>query len=152
MRKKYGKTLQEPAEYRIVQVVMNKKQITGFLILPVMVAGALLFASSEPAYAANCGGTPTAIISCDADNSGNNVENNGIWALLLIALNIMTAGVGILAVGGIVYGAILYTTAEDKADQVNKAIGIIQNVVIGLVMFALMYALLNFLIPGGIFS
>ncbi len=131
---------------------MNIKQITAFLILPLLFAGTVLFAAPNAAYAANCGGADTAIISCDADNSGNDVENNGIWALLLIALNIMTAGVGILAVGGIVYGAILYTTAEDKADQVKKATGIIQNVVIGLVMFALMYAALNFLIPGGIFS
>ena len=70
----------------------------------------------------------------------------------MIALNILTAGVGIIAVGGIVYGAILYTTAEDKADQVKKATDIITNVVIGLVMFGLMYAGLNFIVPGGVFA
>ena len=74
-----------------------------------------------------------------------------MWGLLIIALNILTAGVGVLAVGGIVYGAILYTTAEDKADQVKKAQDVIQNVVIGLIAFALMWAGLNFLIPGGVF-
>lgn len=121
-----------------------------------------LFFSAAPAAAADtvindpvkgndCGGVQTAIIKCDADNSGD-LNKNGIWALLLIVINVMTAGVGVLAVGGIVYGSILYTTAEDKADQVNKATDIIRNVVIGLISFALMWALLNFIIPGGVFS
>lgn len=100
----------------------------------------------------DCGGVETAIIKCNQNNDGTDVENNGIWGLLLIAINIMTAGVGVLAVGGIVYAAILYTTAEDKADQVKKSTDIITNVVIGLVAFALMYAGLNFLIPGGVFT
>jgi hypothetical protein len=99
----------------------------------------------------DCGGVETAFIKCDAGNSGT-TEDNGIWALLLIAVNILTAGVGILAVGGIVYGSILYTTAEDKADQVKKATDIITNVVIGLVMFGLMWAGLNFIVPGGVFQ
>jgi hypothetical protein len=98
-----------------------------------------------------CGGVDTAIIKCDADNSGD-ITKNGVWALLILVINIMTAGVGVLAVGGIVYGSILYTTAEDKADQVKKATDIITNVIIGLVAFALMWAGLNFIIPGGVFS
>jgi hypothetical protein len=99
----------------------------------------------------DCGGVETAFIKCSATNSGT-TEDNGIWALLLIALNILTAGVGILAVGGIVYGSILYTTAEDKADQVKKATDIITNVVIGLILFAFMWAGLNFIVPGGVFQ
>jgi len=98
-----------------------------------------------------CGGIKTAIIKCDQDNSGD-LEDNGVWGLLIIVLNILTAGVGIVAVGGIVYGAVLYTTAEDKADQVKKATDIITNVVIGLIAFALMWAGLNFIVPGGVFN
>jgi hypothetical protein len=60
--------------------------------------------------------------------------------------------VGVLGVAGIVYGAVLYTTAADKAEQTKKAIGIITNVVIGIIAYALMYLVLNFLIPGGIFT
>jgi hypothetical protein len=99
-----------------------------------------------------CGGVETSIISCDEDNKGNNVEDNAIWGLLLLVLNILTAGIGLVAVGGIVYGAILYTTAQDNSAQVTKAKETIFNVVLGLVMFALMYAFLQFLIPGGIFA
>ena len=70
----------------------------------------------------------------------------------MIVLNIMTAGIGILAVGGIVYGGILYASAGDKAEQTKKAIGVITNVVIGIAAYGLMYVLLNFLIPGGVFN
>lgn len=105
----------------------------------------------DPVEGEGCGGVQTAFIKCDAKNSGD-ITDNGIWQLLLMVLNILTAGVGIIAVAGIVYGSVLYTTAEDKADQVSKAIGIIRSVVIGLVMFAFMWAGLNFIVPGGVFS
>lgn len=168
MRKKYGKTLQDLRFYRIVQVAMKRKQKIGLHRAGIMMLAMLGMAFSlafvapsayaepatvldDPVAGNDCGGVKTAIVKCDADNSGD-LNKNGIWALLLIVINVMTAGVGVLAVAGIVYGSILYTTAEDKADQVNKAVDIIRNVIIGLIAFALMWALLNFIIPGGVFS
>ena len=80
------------------------------------------------------------------------VENSGVWGLLLIVINILTTGIGIAAVAGIVYGSILYSAAGDSADKVTKARAVIRNVVIGIVAYALMYAALNFIIPGGLFT
>lgn len=100
--------------------------------------------------AKECAGVRTSIIGgdiCDAKGEGG-----VIFELLKWVLRIMTAGVGIAAVGGIAYGALLYTTAENKPEQTKKAIGVITNVVIGIVAYALMAVFLNFLIPGGIFS
>ena len=77
---------------------------------------------------------------------------SGVWGLLLVAINILTAGIGIAAIGGIVYGSILYTSAGGSPEQVKKAMGIITNVVIGIIAYALMFSLLNFLIPGGLFN
>lgn len=100
-----------------------------------------------------CAGVETAIISCEQTGGDNPApQQSGVWGLLLITLNIMTAGVGIAAVGGIVWAAILYSSAADSAEQVKKAKEIIRNVAIGLISYALMYLFLNFLIPGGIFS
>lgn len=99
-----------------------------------------------------CGGTETSIIACPQNSEGTDTKNNGIWGVLLIALNILTASVGIAAVGGIVYGSILYTTAADSTEQTKKAIEVIRNVVIGLVAYGMMYIGLNFLIPGGVFT
>ncbi|TAL14695.1 hypothetical protein EPN95_02215 [Patescibacteria group bacterium] len=77
---------------------------------------------------------------------------NGVWGLLLVAINILTAGVGIAAVGGIVYGSILYTSSGGNAEQTKKAIDFIRNVIIGVVAYALMFAFLNFIVPGGLFA
>ncbi|MNH58411.1 hypothetical protein D3C85_1146540 [compost metagenome] len=89
---------------------------------------------------------------CSDGSAPNPIDSNGVWGILKLAINIMTAGVGILAVGGIVYGSILYTSAGGSSEQTKKAMGIITNVVIGLIAYALMYAITNFLIPGGLFS
>lgn len=93
----------------------------------------------------SCGGVDTSVLSCD-DNA------NGVWSLLVLAINILTAGVFIAAIGGIVYGAILYTTAGGNQEQVKKARTLILNVVIGMVAFAMMFAALQWLVPGGLFN
>jgi len=126
-----------------------------------LVLGALLLAvgvfSFTPVttYAAgeSCGGVSTAIIKCgQAGGEDAPIKETGVWGILLLAINIMTGLVALAAVAGIVYGAIMYTTAGGSVEQTKKAMGIITNVVIGIVAYALMYAGLNFLIPGGIFT
>lgn len=93
----------------------------------------------------------TAIVSCKSVTVAGKTDN-GIWSLLLTAINILSAGVGVAAIGGIVYGSILYTSAGGSADQTKKAIEVIRNVIIGLIAYALMFAVLNFIIPGGLFG
>jgi hypothetical protein len=106
-----------------------------------------------PTYAAKCGGANTAIISCTQTNpKGGSLETNGIWGLLLLVLNIMTAGVGVLAIGGIVYGSIRIASAGDNSANVKKGVNMILNVVGGLIAYVAMYALLQYLIPGGVFT
>jgi archaellum component FlaF (FlaF/FlaG flagellin family) len=63
----------------------------------------------------------------------------------------MTAGVAILAIIGIIYAAVLYTSAGPNQEQVKKAKDMLRNVVIGIIAFALMAALLQWLVPGGVF-
>jgi hypothetical protein len=98
-----------------------------------------------------CAGVQVAIISCGTA-SNKTAQDSGVFKLLILILNIMTAGVGILAVGGIAYGAALYASAGDKPEQTKKGMEIIKNVIIGLVAYGLMFVVLNFLIPGGIFN
>lgn len=119
----------------------------GFLNVPTVYAqeGDTSGTTSE---GLECDGVKTSIIGgdiCDGEDGQSTIFNLLVWVL-----RILTAGVGIAAVGGIGYGALLYTTAEGKPDQTKKAIGIITNVVIGIAAYALMAVLLNFLIPGGI--
>jgi len=101
--------------------------------------------------ASKCGDADTAIISCNAGN-GTSAKDSAIWQVLLLVLNILTAGVGILAVGGIAYGSIVYASAGDNSANTKKGIEIIRNVVIGIIAYGVMYMVLNYLIPGGIFT
>lgn len=113
---------------------------------------AILSAPMVGALNDNCG-VQTSIINCDNINVNNaDTETSAIWAILLQAINILTAGIGVAALAGIVYGSVLYTTAEGSPEKVKKAIEVIRNVVIGVLAYALLYSGLNFLIPGGLFA
>lgn len=120
-------------------------------LLAIVVVSSVPFALAQAASDLKCDGVQTSIISCP-DVSGRTAEESGIYILLKMAIQIMAAGVGILAVGGIVYGAVMYASAGGSQDKVKKATGIITNTVIGLLVFAFMFAIINFLIPGGVLS
>ena len=78
-------------------------------------------------------------------------ESWKIEDILNMILLVVTTGVGIAAVGAIVYAGILYITARDNAGQVSKAKTMIMNTVIGVVAYILMWAFLQWIIPGGVF-
>lgn len=129
-----------------------KQKIFSLVVLAgITLAGTPLLAPQLAA--ADCGGAKTSIINCDQNSTQpKSAQDTGVWGLLLLIINIMTAGVGILAVGGIVWGAILYASSSVNAEQTKRAKLIIRDVAIGIVAYAAMYLALNFLIPGGIFS
>ena len=129
------------------------KQLSKMYIMTgLMIAGVAAFAlPATQASALECSTLPQSL--CDAAGyEGSDVKQSGIWQLLLLVVNILTAGVALTAVAGIVYGAVLYVSAANSPEQVKKAKTILINVVIGVVTFALMYSLLQWLIPGGVFN
>lgn len=94
---------------------------------------------------AKCGGAKTEFVSCD--------EEAGIGAIASIIktiITIVTVLIGVIATGGITYGAILYASARDNQGQVQEAIGIIRNVAIGLILYGFTVAIINWLVPGGV--
>lgn len=74
----------------------------------------------------------------------------GIENILKMILNILVYGLGAAATLGVIIAGIMYMTARDNEAQVAKAKTRLYEVVIGLVAWALMYAVLNWLLPGGI--
>ncbi len=70
--------------------------------------------------------------------------------ILNMILVVVTTGVGIAAVGSIVFAGILYITARDNVVQVSKAKTMIMNTVIGIIAYILMWAFLEWIIPGGV--
>jgi hypothetical protein len=65
-------------------------------------------------------------------------------------INILSGLVGIVIVTMITVGGIQYSSARDNPQAVAAARGRITNALIALVAYILMYAFLQYLIPGGI--
>jgi heme/copper-type cytochrome/quinol oxidase subunit 2 len=115
------------------------------LLVSALFAG-LLWAS--PARAATCGKKGTETFW----DFGCAAGEDGITGVLMSLLNWMAIGVTIVVIGGIIYGAILYTSSGGNQEQAKKAIGIIRSAIIALILYFGMWSILNFLVPGGLFS
>jgi hypothetical protein len=95
--------------------------------------------------------TATKTVLITSSNVTGACSGNGITllgGLLKFVMTTLSIGVGIVAVGGIAYGSILYASARANAGQVQKGIGVIRNVVIGVLLYIFMVAILNYLVPG----
>lgn len=124
---------------------MTKRNIIISIFIATVITGTIFM--PRMAMATNsCGGAETAVISCEGTGS------TAIINIIKQVIKILTAGVGVAAFGAVVYGAFLYTTSEGSPDKVKKAREVWMNTVIGLLMFAFMVAITNFIIPGGVFN
>lgn len=72
----------------------------------------------------------------------------GIKCVVLTAVNILSVLVGIAGIIGIVLVGIQYLTASGNEEQTRKAKRRLFEIVIGIIAYALMAALLNWLLPG----
>ena len=89
---------------------------------------------------------------CGGGDPTKGGKDNPIITIMLTIVSWMTGLVSLAAVGGILYGGILYTTAQDNAGQTQKGILFIVNATIGLVLWFAAYALINYIVPGGVFT
>jgi hypothetical protein len=93
--------------------------------------------------------------ACSIDDPNqNNIDKclnaNPIVTTLNLVINFLSAGVGIVIVGSIIYGGIQYSWAGNNANQVAAAKDRIQNALVALIVFFFIFAFLNYLIPGGL--
>lgn len=135
---------------------MKIKQILAAILI--VTASATALASFQPtiASAAQDDGLKCTVLPqniCDsADDKSGQVQKSGVWAILLLILNIMTALVGVVAVGALGFAGILYATARDDNSQLTRAKTMLRNTVIGIILYGMMFVLLNYLVPGGVFK
>ena len=102
-----------------------------------------------------CSGVPTFFdFGCNA--AGSDKEKSGkanpISRILFTVISWLTGLVTLAAIGGVIYGGILYTSAGDNSSQTQKGISFIFNAVLGLLLWISAYAIINFLVPGGLFT
>lgn len=113
----------------------------GFMFVNIPVASA----------AETCSGVKTSI-DYGCKSTGTGVQATPVFALLLAAVNFLSIGVGIVVIGGILWGAFLYITANGNSGKTEQAMSIVVNSVIGLFVYAFLFAIVNFLVPGGLFK
>lgn len=100
-----------------------------------------------------CGGVKTYFdYGCKGKDTDAGAEKNPIFSILLFIMNLIAGLVSLVVVGGILYGAFLYTSARDNSQQTQKGIQVITDAVIALILYFALYAIVNYLVPGGLFS
>lgn len=112
--------------------------ILAFMPLVVLIISGIvaLSAASMPVMAYE-----GAIISASDDEKG-------IKEILDLVVNILSVGVGILAVIGISISGIQYLSAGGNEEKTRKSKRRIFEIVIGVAVYVVMYAILKFLLPS----
>lgn len=129
---------------------MTKKIKTFLLSFSFLLAG-ILFISS-PAFAASalgngCAGDPQTAAGQHACLTANPVVRD-----IQTIVNFLSAGVAIVIAGSIIVAGIQYTMAGNQPQVLTSARNRIINAVIALFAFLLIFAFLQWVIPGGVFS
>lgn len=127
---------------------MKKKllMITG-IVTAMMAALVVVTVSTGDAYAAKCGDTDTILISCDENSDGR----EQVCHVMNLIVEIMSIGIGILAVIGIIITGIQYLTAGGNEEKARKSKRRMYELVIGLVLYAALATVIVWLNPGGLF-
>jgi len=117
---------------------------------------AAIMALAMVAMGANTPVMATGVVGTFGDDNLANVltdcgdpdNKDGIGCVLKLVVEILSIGVGILAVVGISVSGIQYLTAGGSEEKTRKAKRRIFEIVIGLALYVILYALLQWLLPG----
>ena len=77
-------------------------------------------------------------------------DGEGVYMILRLVATILVYGLGAAATIGVIVAGVMYLTAKDSPDKVAKARTRLIEVAIGLVAWAVLAVVLNWLIPGGV--
>ena len=105
---------------------------------------ASFFLVVSPSYAFAASDKPG---NCEA---GLQVEQCGITELIVTGIRILSGLVGVVVVAMIIVGGIQYALARDNPQAGSAAKQKIINAVLALIAYLSIFALLQWLVPGGI--
>jgi hypothetical protein len=129
---------------------MTQKIKTFLLSFGFLFAG--LFFISSPALAASQLGNGCAGDAPTAAGQHACLKNNPVVRDIQTIVNFLSAGVAIVIAGSIIVAGIQYTMAGNQPQVLTSARNRIINSVIALFAFLLIFAFLQWVIPGGVFS
>lgn len=129
------------------------RKLIGAIISAVVMMAAGALTTMPKAFAAECGedGVETSVLGTDGCVEGTS-DGSAIFDVLNIVLQVLTFGVAIAGTFAIVIVGIQFMTAKDNAGQLAAAKTRLIAIIIGLAAYAVMWAFLQWLLPGGIFG
>lgn len=102
-----------------------------------------------------CGkGSQQVRISFDIGCLGESYDGealNPVLDMLFALLRFVSAGVGLIVIGSIIWAGIQYSTSRGNPQSTEASIKRVTNAVIALLIYIFSFAILNFLVPGGLF-
>lgn len=100
-----------------------------------------------PKVSGRCGEARVNILVCGTQGGATALNN-----VLKIALQVLTMLVGVAALGGLTWASVQYARAADDSGVVSDAKKLIRNVIIGIILYGFLVAIVNWLLPGGVFG
>lgn len=97
-------------------------------------------------------GANNRLASYSVNRGGASTGSEELDKWLQRIINLLAALVGMVVVGSLIVAGIMYMTARDNASQVAAAKQRILMSIVSLLLFGFAYAILQWLIPGGVFS
>ena len=122
---------------------MNKINMIGKVFIVIVAAFSINLSPLNRSFAE----------STSQDGCASTSILDGCWQIediLNLILTTLTIGAGVMATGSIIVAGAIYATARDNASQVQKAKTMILNTVIGIIVYAFFWAIMQWLIPGGV--
>jgi len=134
-----------------MRAMMKRMKVWVLAVVMLLIGVMVPVMRTEPAWAeaTTC---PEGAEDCVNTNilkgDGIGTDEGGIKWLLKLVVNILLYGLGAAATLGVVIAGIMYITARDNPQQVTKAKTRLIEIAIGLLAWAMLFAVLQFLIPG----
>lgn len=132
--------------------VMNKLIFGLVLVLTALVVAPSLGLANQPARAAGCVKLASPIdpaIKCVPDDPGT---GGPIMFYLRLVIKFISGLFGLMIVLMVIVGGLQYMTSAGSPSAVESAKKRLANAALGLVLFILLFGIVNYLIPGGVFT
>jgi hypothetical protein len=133
--------------------MLNIKHKFLLLLLPGLILGTLLVPRLGYAITAqdpqDQNSNIPAVSSKDVTNS---LKKNPIITDINNIIKVLSAGVGIIVTGSIIVAGIQYAFAGDNSQMVSNAKHRIVKSFIALIVFMFIFAFIQWIVPGGLFS
>lgn len=97
-----------------------------------------------------CGAPPNQVPT--SINFGCKHVGNPITDLAFAIIRLLSDGVGIVVIGSVIVGGIQYTSSRGDPKATEQAITRIRSSLMALLIFIFAYAILNYVIPQGLFG